>query len=476
MSAFLIGRRSLLENNTKNEPVTVTASPWKAKVMGRTFLVILVLLSIIFLVIFMNSFHKNQIGKNGQSPQTKFANDANGRISGTNAPPRFIQSSPNSRSSPTMVVPPNINLSPTGPNAPLPSGGGVLAPDQIRKTSLSGHNTHYQGELPPANSPAGGLLVPRGQAAGQVSQPREPAMSFQSFDESSGGSTGRSGSATAVQPRYTPGQMLPSPQPGGSSPLMASNGIHLPGFSGLTTAGGGGATASGSYNAQNDQSGKEKFIRNAEKKSRDAYLTAYPVKARSRYEIVPGTLIPGVLLTRLNSDTPGSVSARVAANVFNDRAGHHNEVLIPANTRIEGHYSSSVSMGQTRVQVAWDRLILPDQSTVELQGMSGTDSMGEAGFHDQVNNHYGKIFGAALVMSVFSAAAQLSQPMNGSALTSPTESQIAAGAVGQNLSMVGTQMTQQYMNIQPTLTVREGYPFNIYVNRIMIFRKPYKSY
>jgi len=471
MSEFLIGRRSLLENNIKNEPVTVTASPWKAKVMGRTFLVILVLLSIIFMVIFMNSFHKNQIGKNGQSPQTKFANDANGRISGTNAPPRFIQSSPNSRSAPTMIVPPNISLSPNGPNAPLPSGGGSLAPDQVRKRNLSGHNTHYRGELPPANPPAGGLLIPQGQSSVQVSQPREPAMSFQSFDESAGGSR----SATASQPRYTPGQMLPTSQPGGTSPLMGTNGIHLPGFSGLTAAGGV-ATASGSYNSQNDQSGKEKFIRNAEKKSREAYLTAYPVKARSRYEIVPGTLIPGVLLTRLDSDTPGSVSARVAANVFNDRAGHHNEVLIPANTRIEGHYSSSVSMGQTRVQVAWDRLILPDQATIELQGMSGTDSMGEAGFHDQVNNHYGKIFGAALVMSVFSAAAQLSQPMNGSALTSPTESQVAAGAVGQNLSMVGTQMTQQYMNIQPTLTVREGYPFNIYVNRIMLFRKPYKSY
>lgn len=475
--ASTIGGRSQLENNAeKNEPISVSESPWKTRVISKKFFGLIFIVGVVGFLVFLHSFHKSPVATKPGQTETKLSNDAKGRVlDQTNTPPKSIELSPNSRN--YGVVSPEMSLAPNGPN--VPPSSPVMAPGTMPAQRETGHNT-FNGHLLPS-SPVGGMIAPNPSGFNEPVA-RKPQMSFSSYnkEENSSGNGQNGGSpknAYASLPGYHP--VTVSPPSGGAGGTQTAHSPLMPtdlGSSILNGLSGGSGGAQGSYASANDQSGKEKFLRKAEKESREAYLTAYPVPARSRYEIVPGTMIPGVLLTRLNSDTPGNVSARVSANVFNDRAGHHNEVLIPANSRLEGHYSSSISMGQTRVQVVWDRIIFPDQSTLELHGMNGTDSEGTAGFHDQVDNHYVKIFGAALVLSVFSAAAQLSQPMNGSALTAPTESQIAAGAVGQNMSMVGSQITQQYMNIQPTLVVREGYPFNIYVDRVMMFPKAYKAY
>ena len=136
--------------------------------------------------------------------------------------------------------------------------------------------------------------------------------------------------------------------------------------------------------------------------------------------------------------------------------------------RLIGQYSSDVAYGQRRVLVAWNRLIYPNGATIALQGMPGTDGLGQAGLGDQVDNHTMRVIGSALLISTLGVAGQLSQPQNTSVLTTPSAGQQAASAAATKLDDVGTQMLQKNLNIQPTLVFRPGCLFNVLVTRTMI--------
>ena len=130
--------------------------------------------------------------------------------------------------------------------------------------------------------------------------------------------------------------------------------------------------------------------------------------------------------------------------------------------------TSQVAYGQQRVLVAWNRLIFPNGSTLEIGGMEGTDSIGEAGFADRVNNHYARIFGSAILMSMLGVGAELSQPQNSSALTSSSTSQQTSAAVANELNQVGTTLLNKNLAIQPTITIRPGYAFDVLVNKPIV--------
>ena len=202
----------------------------------------------------------------------------------------------------------------------------------------------------------------------------------------------------------------------------------------------------------------------------DGYLPAVRQPPVADYELFAGSVIPAVLVTGIRSDLPGSISAVVRQTVYDSR--HPEVVLIPQGTRLVGLYTSQIAYGQERVLVAWNRLIFPNGSTLELSGMEGTDGLGEAGLADQVNNHYTRIFGSAILMSLLGAGAELSQPQNSSALTAPSMSQQTAAAVANELNQVGTTLIGKNLAIQPTLTIRAGYAFNVFVDRTIIL-KPY---
>ena len=110
-----------------------------------------------------------------------------------------------------------------------------------------------------------------------------------------------------------------------------------------------------------------------------------------------GRSSPGVMLTGVNSDLPGALIAQVSQNVYDTAHGAH--LLIPQGSKLYGVYDSRVVYGQSRVLVAWNRLIFPDGSAVTLGAMPGADMSGYSGFHDQVDNHYWRIFGSAVLMS-----------------------------------------------------------------------------
>lgn len=203
-----------------------------------------------------------------------------------------------------------------------------------------------------------------------------------------------------------------------------------------------------------------------------AYLERQLAAPRSPFEIKTGTVIPGVLLTGLNSDLPGEIVAQVAQNVYDTASGNH--LLIPQGTKLFGHYDSKVAFGQARLLVSWQRLVFPDASTLELDGMGGYDRGGNAGFAGKVNNHYGRLFGFALLTSAISAGYQISQPDRNSTLAPLSEQQIAAAAVGQQMAQLGTEIARRNMRVQPTITVEKGYRLHVMVNKDIAFPGSYR--
>ena len=233
---------------------------------------------------------------------------------------------------------------------------------------------------------------------------------------------------------------------------------------GLIASGGGIPSANPNANYQN---GKRNFLAQPGTSAGDDYLQARITAPVSPYEVKAGSVIPATMIGGINSDLPGEVIAQVRENVYDTATGQY--LLIPQGSRLVGVYHSGISYGQTRVLVAWNRVIFPNGNSFDLGQMPGTDEGGYAGFNDEVNNHYLRVFGSALLASVFSAGAQLSQPQNSSG--SVTSSQVLAASVGQEAGNVGSMLIARGLDIQPTLEIRNGYLFNIMVAKDLILQR-----
>lgn len=220
---------------------------------------------------------------------------------------------------------------------------------------------------------------------------------------------------------------------------------------------------SGEYEDINQQQQKKAFL-NARGED-NHYLLRKREAPLSPYEIKAGSIIPGVMIGGVNSDLPGIIIGQVRQDVYDSATGQH--LLIPSGSRLAGSYDSSVSGGQERVLVAWNRIIYPDSSSITLDSMPGADRSGFAGFNDQVDNHYWRTFGNAFMLSLFSAGIQLSQP-RGAVTGTYNSQQIMAAALGQQLGMLGMQQARRNLNMQPTLEIRPGYQFSIMITKDMI--------
>ena len=142
-------------------------------------------------------------------------------------------------------------------------------------------------------------------------------------------------------------------------------------------------------------------------------------------------------------------------------------LLIPQGSMLEGRYSSQVSFGQTRMQVVWTRLIFPNGNSISLGHLTGADGEGYAGLEDDVDEHWGSIFKAAVLSTVLSVGAE--------AGTSDTENNLAqairAGA-STSINQAGEQIVERNLNIQPTLTERFGLPVTVSVDQDLVL-EPY---
>jgi type IV secretion system protein VirB10 len=225
------------------------------------------------------------------------------------------------------------------------------------------------------------------------------------------------------------------------------------------------------YESQNMQTAKAAFLASAQQRKTDDYLRSTRTAPLSSYEIKAGWEIPAVLEQSLNSDLPGEIKALITSNVFDTASGRY--LLIPQGARLVGKYDSRISYGQDGVQVAWDRIIFPDASSVDINGMVGLDSHGNAGLRYDVDHHYKRLLGFAALTSAFSAAFDLSQRNTQSALAYPSVGTTATAAVGQEMTQTGAMITRRNLNVQPTIKVPIGYKFTIRVNRDILFEAPY---
>ncbi|HAT1807460.1 TPA: TrbI/VirB10 family protein [Legionella pneumophila] len=197
----------------------------------------------------------------------------------------------------------------------------------------------------------------------------------------------------------------------------------------------------------------------------------------SRYELRAGSVIPGVMISGISSELPGQIIAQVSQNVYDTATGKY--LLIPQGTKILGLYSSDVPFGQNSVLVAWQRLVFPDSKALDIGSMPGADSAGYGGFRDQVDHHYARIYGSALLMSGIIAGITYSQNTNQSnqfGYAQPTAGSVMSQALGQQLGEVTSQLVSKNLNVSPTINVRPGYRFNIIVVKDLTFKQPYRQF
>ncbi len=232
------------------------------------------------------------------------------------------------------------------------------------------------------------------------------------------------------------------------------------------------ANASEGYESRNMQDRKEAFLARARAASTEDYLPFTRTKPAGPYEIKAGWDIPAILEQGLNSDLPGEIKALVRENVYDTPTGKY--LLIPQGARLIGTYDSHITYGQNGIQVVWNRLIFPDGSSIDLDGMIGQDAGGYAGLRHDVDNHYKRLIGFGLLTSIFSWSFQLSQTRRGTVFGYPSPAETAGSAVGAQISQLGADVTRRNLDIQPTIKVPIGYRFNVRVNRDVLFDSPYQ--
>ena len=180
-----------------------------------------------------------------------------------------------------------------------------------------------------------------------------------------------------------------------------------------------------------------------------------------------GSVIPAALLTGLRSDLPGQVTAQVTEDVFDSPTGRI--LLIPQGSRLVGQYDAQIAFGQQRALLDWNRLIMPNGSSIVLERQPGADPEGYAGLADQVDNHWGSLLKAAALSTLLSVGAEAGSSNGEASLTQA----IRQGA-SQNFSQIGEQVVGRSLNVQPTITIRPGFPVRVMVTRDLVL-EPYQG-
>lgn len=221
----------------------------------------------------------------------------------------------------------------------------------------------------------------------------------------------------------------------------------------------------------NAQGAKEDFFNADLRKA--GYLPNGVVPQQSRYELKRGSVIPATLITGINSDLPGRITAQVSQNVYDSATGHY--LLVPQGTKLLGRYDSKVSFGQSRVLVVWTDMIFPNGSTLQLGGMAGTDAEGYGGFTDKVDRHYLRTFGSAVLLAVIGTGIDMAVPENSTLATQDTASDSARRNFAETFGRVAERTISKNLDIQPTLRIRPGYKFNVLVDQDLVFPGDYRQ-
>lgn len=225
---------------------------------------------------------------------------------------------------------------------------------------------------------------------------------------------------------------------------------------------------------QNNQQGKQAFFN--QDVADLGYLPNQVVPQMSPYELKRGSMIPATLITGINSDLPGRITAQVRQNVYDSATGHR--LLIPQGTKLFGRYDSEVSFGQQRALVIWTDIIFPNGSTLQIGGMAGVDTQGYGGFRDKVNNHFWRTFGSAILVAAIGTGIDMALPessTNAFGVSEDRPEDAARRNFAETFGRLADKTIDRNLNVQPTLEIRPGYNFNILVDQDIVFPGAYST-
>lgn len=184
----------------------------------------------------------------------------------------------------------------------------------------------------------------------------------------------------------------------------------------------------------------------------------------SPHQVMAGSVIAASLITGINSDLPGLVAAQVTENVYDTVTGR--TLLIPQGSRLIGTYDSVIAFGQSRALLVWQRIILPDGSSIEIDNLPATDTAGYAGLEDEVDYHTWRLIKGIALATLLGVGTELSLGSDESDLVRAIRE-----STQQNVNRAGQRITEKNLNIQPTITVRPGWPLRIIVHRDLVLRR-----
>jgi len=191
------------------------------------------------------------------------------------------------------------------------------------------------------------------------------------------------------------------------------------------------------------------------------------IQAPASHHIVQaGAVIPAALITGLRSDLPGQITAQVTENVYDSPTGQF--LLIPQGARLVGQYDAQVAFGQSRALLVWNRLIMPNGRSIVLERQPGADTEGYAGLEDEVDNHWGALFKAAILSTLLSIGAETGNTNNDNAIV-----QALRQGTSDSFGQTGRQVVQRSLTVPPTITIRPGFPVRVMVTHDLVL-EPYR--
>ena len=205
-----------------------------------------------------------------------------------------------------------------------------------------------------------------------------------------------------------------------------------------------------------EQGRKLQFL---ERGNRDAGVNPHRlIPPASPDTVLAGSIISASLVTGINSDLPGFVIAQVTEHVFDTVTG--TRLLIPQGTKLIGKYDSVIAFGQQRALVVWNRLILPNGSSIVIENLPATDAAGYAGLEDEVEFHTWQLVKGVALSTLLGVGTELSLGGEESDLVRALRE-----SAQQNTSRAGQQLTERNLGIQPTITIRPGWPLRVIVHK-----------
>ena len=179
-----------------------------------------------------------------------------------------------------------------------------------------------------------------------------------------------------------------------------------------------------------------------------------------------GSIISASLVTGINSDLPGTVVAQITENAYDSITGR--TLLIPQGARLIGRYDSNVAFGQRRAFVVWQRIIWPDGTSLRIDDMTASDAAGHAGLADRVDVHTGALAKGVALSTLLGVGSEVSLGSSESELVRALRE-----SAQMNGARAGERVVARSLDIEPTITVRPGWPLRVLVHTDLVL-KPWR--